>query len=155
MKKPLELNTPKDININMGTVVRGAVLMLVVICLLFPYGAGAGSPGETNRELPCADGKCLEGKWLRPDGGYLLELKGVKPPGRVQAAYFNPKRINVGKSEWRGAEGQIQVFVELRDVNYPGSTYTLAYFPQDDTIRGYYYQAVHKQTFCVVFVRAK
>jgi hypothetical protein len=35
-----------------------------------------------------------------------------------------------------------QVVVELRDVNYPGSTYTLTYDPGTDRLTGTYYQAV-------------
>jgi hypothetical protein len=52
-------------------------------------------------------------------------------------------------------DGRIQVFVELRDVNYPGSTYTLIYDPEQDRLNGYYYQAVQKVTFDVVFIRKK
>jgi len=45
------------------------------------------------------------------------------------------------------------VFVELQDVNYPGSTYMLIHDPEHDRLNGYYYQAVIKGTFDVVFVR--
>ena len=49
----------------------------------------------------------------------------------------------------------VVAYVELRDVNYPGSTYTLAYIPDRDILAGYYYQAVQGQTFEVVFERKK
>jgi len=52
--------------------------------------------------------------------------------GKLKAAYFNPRPINVAKAEWRSMAGRIQIFVELRDVNYPGSTYTLIYDPEKD-----------------------
>jgi len=97
----------------------------------------------------------MAGKWLRPDGGYVLELSDVKPDGKLKAAYFNPRPINVAKAEWRSMAGRIQIFVELRDVNYPGSTYTLIYDPEKDRFNGYYFQAVQKQTFDVVFERMK
>ena len=47
----------------------------------------------------------------------------------------------------------LTVFVELRDVNYPGSRYQLLYDPQTDQLSGSDFQAVQRQTFDVVFVR--
>jgi hypothetical protein len=45
------------------------------------------------------------------------------------------------------------VFVELRDVNYPGSKYSLRYDPAADSLKGFYFQAIEKQTFPVEFIR--
>ena len=95
----------------------------------------------------------LLGRWVRPDGGYVLELSDVKSEGKLKAAYFNPRPINVAKTAWQSMDDRIQVFVELRDVNYPGSTYTLIYDPEQDRLNGYYYQAALKGTFGVVFIR--
>lgn len=52
-------------------------------------------------------------------------------------------------------EGALRVFVELRDVNYPGSTYTLTYDPANDLLAGLYYQAVERQRFDVMFARQR
>jgi len=52
---------------------------------------------------------------------------------------------------WRRAP----VIVELRAPNYPGSTYTLTHDPKTDQLGGAYFQAVQRQTFDVVFYRAK
>jgi hypothetical protein len=41
----------------------------------------------------------------------------------------------------------------LRDVHYPGSTYTLTYDPAHDQLKGVSYQAALQQRFDVVFVR--
>jgi hypothetical protein len=49
----------------------------------------------------------------------------------------------------------VKVFIELRDVNYPGSTYTLAYDPVSDQLKGDYFQAALRQTFDVFFTRVK
>jgi hypothetical protein len=95
----------------------------------------------------------LAGRWLRPDGGYVLEIRDVESSGRLEAAYYNPRSINVSRAEWRVEDRLLRVFVELNDVNYPGSTYTLFYFPEQDRLAGNYFQAVHKQTFEVFFVR--
>ena len=77
------------------------------------------------------------------------------PGGRLDAAYFNPKSINVGRAEAIQQGGAVKVTVELRDVNYPGSTYTLTYDAKTDRLVGRYFQAVTGETFDVYFVRLK
>jgi hypothetical protein len=97
----------------------------------------------------------LPGKWERPDGGYVLEIKGVDPSGTMQAAYFNPNPINVSRAAALYKDGAAKVIVELRDVNYPGCTYDLTYDPQSDQLYGQYFQASMQQTFDVTFGRMK
>ncbi len=101
------------------------------------------------------DPAILAGRWQRPDGGYVLEISDIGPDGRVKAAYFNPRPIHVARAEWKEREGLPQLFVELRDLNYPGSTYTLTYDAEADRLAGVYYQAALRQTFDVVFERRK
>ena len=48
-----------------------------------------------------------------------------------------------------------KVSIELRDVNYPGSTYVLTYEAATDQLAGVYYQAAFQQRFEVVFGRTK
>ncbi len=95
----------------------------------------------------------LIGRWQRPDGGYIIEVRSVEPGGRMNAAYFNPRPINVAKAEASQSGRMVSVFIELRDVNYPGSIYNLTYDPVDDCLRGIYFQAALGQTFDVYFVR--
>jgi hypothetical protein len=97
----------------------------------------------------------LRGRWLRDAGGYIIEIRKVGPGGKLDAAYFNPKSINVGRAEAIQQSGAVKVTVELRDVNYPGSTYTLTYDAKTDRLVGRYYQAVAGETFDVYFVRLK
>jgi uncharacterized protein (DUF2147 family) len=95
----------------------------------------------------------LAGKWVRPDGGYILELREVGSQGALKAGYYNPKSIKVHSASWQSVEGKLKIFVELRDINYPGSTYNLQYDPVSDRLKGKYFQAVAGQTFEVEFVR--
>ena len=95
----------------------------------------------------------LEGRWLRPDGGYVLEVRSVSPEGKVDAAYLNPRPVRIARAEALREGGVLTLFVELRDVNYPGSTYKLVYDPGRDVLGGLYFQAVQQQTFDVEFVR--
>jgi hypothetical protein len=97
----------------------------------------------------------LPGKWQRVDGDYLLQIKNVDSSGKLDAAYFNPKPINVSRALAVERDNGTGVFVELRDVNYPGSTYTLAYDPKSDQLYGEYFQAALQQTFNVTFERVK
>ncbi len=97
----------------------------------------------------------LVGKWERPDGGYVLEIKSVEPGGRIDAAYFNPEPIKVSRAAALRDGGATKVFVELSDVNYPGCTYSLTYDSQNEQLFGQYYQAAMQQTFDVVFARMK
>ena len=106
--------------------------------------ATAGAPGFAK----------LQGRWLRPDGGYILEIRSVAADGKMDAIYNNPNPIHVAKAEASQAGAALKVFVELRDVNYPGCTYTLTYAADSDQFTGIYYQAALQQQFEVVFVRA-
>jgi hypothetical protein len=92
---------------------------------------------------------------VRPDGGYVLEVREVGKDGSLKAGYFNPRPINVARAEFTRKDGTLMVVVELRDVNYPGSTYTLQYDPESDRLMGTYFQAVAKQTFRVEFARGR
>ena len=145
--------TPKWVRTSRPAMPWMTTLLLLLVWLLLPWSASAEG-GKDGRPNPTkTDYGRLEGKWLRPDGGYVLELRDVKSEGKLKAMYFNPRPINVGKAEWRSMDDRIQVFVELQDVNYPGSTYMLVYDPEHDRLIGYYYQAVTKGTFEVIFVR--
>jgi hypothetical protein len=133
--------------------------MFLVSCILVMSAsmlATAADRGDTQkRSITQTDLRRLEGRWLRPDGGYLLELRDAKKDGTLKAAYFNPRPINVLTAKWGRKDGAITVFVELRDVNYPGSTYHLQYDPKSDRLTGTYFQAVEKQTYTIEFVRSQ
>ena len=97
----------------------------------------------------------LNGRWLRPDGGYILEIRSVEASGTIDAVYLNPKPITIAKADARRDGSAVKVFVELRAPNYPGSTYTLTYDPRRDQLEGIYFQAALQQRFDVMFVRMK
>ncbi len=104
---------------------------------------------------PSPSFRILEGRWLRPDGGYVIAIANATDSGRLEASYFNPDPIRVGRAEARrGAEG-IELTVVLQDENYPGSTYTLTYDPLDDQLKGTYFQAVARENYQIFFVRMK
>lgn len=95
----------------------------------------------------------LIGRWIRPDGGYVLQIRKVDASGNIDAGYYNPRPINVSRAEASRIQSRIKVFIELRDAGYPGATYTLAYNSQKDVLVGIYDQPAAGQSFNVVFVR--
>jgi len=97
----------------------------------------------------------LAGKWLRPDGGYVIEISKIKEDGTFQAGYFNPRSIHVAQANASVKQGKWVVFIKLQDQGYPGSTYTLTYDAQNDALIGTYFQAAYNQNYNVIFTRMK
>jgi hypothetical protein len=128
--------------------------MFLLAVMLMLFNPGQMATAETAKVVNKIDEQILVGKWQRTDGGYVLELSDIKKDGTLKAEYFNPRPINVAISEWKRDGGDINIFVELRDVNYPGSKYTLRYDPVSGSLKGYYFQAVEKQTFDVEFLKS-
>lgn len=113
-----------------------------------PVASGAAvSPGATSRF------DMLKGVWVRPDGGYRIEIAGVASDGQIAATYFNPNRLPFAKALATTDGATLRAAFELQAGGYAGSTYDLAYDPASDRLKGIYYQAVVKQKFDVYFVR--
>ena len=108
---------------------------------------------STTQNKKSSDKNTLIGDWIRTDAEYLIRITKVNDDGTMTAQYFNPNPINVGSANWEQSYGNLKVIVEMRDVNYPGSTYTLNYLPDRDMLAGEYYQAVEGLTFYVEFTR--
>lgn len=118
-----------------------------------PEGASTNAVGAVAKPNPAIEK--LTGRWERQDGDYILEFRSVDAEGRVDARYYNPSPINVSGGRAYTEGGATKVFVELRDVNYPGCTYKLTYDAKADQLFGQYYQATMQQTYEVTFARLK
>lgn len=95
----------------------------------------------------------LLGRWVRADGGYVLELRKADLSGVLEAGYFNPKSIHVSRAIWMQGANGFQVVVELNDVGYPGATYMLTHESQTDRLVGKYTQPAMQQSFDIEFTR--
>ncbi|MEE9449008.1 MAG: hypothetical protein V3V72_03070 [Ignavibacteriaceae bacterium] len=128
-----------------------ATILVVILIILFTNKTEdtVSSNGKST------DKNLLVGNWVRTDASYLIKINEVNEDGTLETQYFNPKPINVGKANWEESYRNLKIIVELRDVNYPGSTYTLNYLADKDMLAGDYYQAVQGLTFYVEFVRNK
>ena len=120
-----------------------------------PSPTGLGGQSAATAVTATAGFGPLRGRWLRPDGGYMLDVRDVDASGKMEAVYLNPRPIHVARAEATRDGAALQVLVELRAPGYPGSTYTLRYEPQRDQLEGSYFQAALQQRFAVVFVRMK
>ena len=114
---------------------------------------------QVRAEAPAAQADAafatLPGRWVRPDGGYVINIKRVDASGKLDAAYANPNPLPFSRAEATLEGKAIKLFFEIRAGGYNGSTYTLTYDPATDVLKGVYFQAVAQQKFDIFFTRAK
>jgi len=152
---------PKSSTKNISRILIVAVLLLAVLAAYMFWPSAEIIPAENNitpvvaSPLPAAEKEKLVGRWQRADGGYIIELKNPTPEGLIEAGYFNPNPIHVGKSAWQNKDGRLMVMVELQDQNYPGSLYNLEYQSNVDKLTGTYFQAVERVSYNVEFIRLR
>ena len=140
-------------NKNKAIYISAAATLILIVVVIILFTNNAGDTLQSNKKE--IDKNLLIGDWLRTDAGYLIKIINVNDDGTLEVQYFNPKPINVGSANWKESQGSLSINVELRDVNYPGSKYTLSYLQDKDMLAGDYYQAVEGLTFYVEFVRNK
>ena len=122
-------------------------LTVMTICLALMQMAASAASAQP------LDFKVIAGQWARIDGSYTLRVENVMSDGAAEVSYFNPGRIHVAESRVSTQDGRIKLFVKLQDKGYPGCTYTLFYYHEQDVLAGVYYQAAVGQTYEVIFVR--
>jgi hypothetical protein len=113
--------------------------------------AAPAAPPPTASDTP-EHFRPLLGEWVRPDGGYVLVVRGVRPDGAAAVAYLNPRPIRVARAEARREGDLVGLFVQFDDINYRGSTYSLGYNARTGQLEGLYYQAALGQQYDVVFL---
>jgi uncharacterized protein (UPF0333 family) len=95
----------------------------------------------------------IMGSWVRPDGGYVLELKSVNKNGVIKASYFNPNPINISEAKTEMNSNIITVYIKLQAPGYNGSYYMLTYDPESDKLIGVYHQMVINENYKIYFNR--
>jgi hypothetical protein len=145
----------------------GWILLLAVVAVVVAVAAWPRKSKTDNAPtsaLPSAaiaasakaetpDLRFLKGRWVRPDGGYVIEIRQVDDDGQLDARYFNPSPIRVVNSKAEKDGAAVKVYIELDDVNYPGCKYNLTYIPDQRILVGTYFQAAMRQTYDVAFER--
>ena len=148
---------------NSSRILIAAGILLAALAAYMFWPSALKSSEENNitptpvasSKVPDVDKEKLVGRWQRTDGGYIIELKNPTQAGLIEAGYFNPNPIHVGKSAWQSKDGRLMIMVELQDQNYPGSLYNLEYQTQVDKLTGTYFQAVERVSYNVEFTRIK
>ena len=102
--------------------------------------------------LPPPDMLAVQGRWIRSDAPYVIELGSAKN-GELQATYYNPRPINVAATKCSEQNGSLRVLIQLQDVNYNGSIYYLTYDRSPDSLQGIFLHAASRKSFEVNFVR--
>ena len=138
---------------NKAIYISAAAIIILIIVLIILFTNNSDDALQSNKKT--ADKNLLVGEWVRTDAGYLIKIINVNVDGTLEAQYFNPNPINVGNAAWQENYGNLEVIVELQDVNYPGSKYTLSYLQDRDVLAGNYYQAVQGLDFYVEFAKRK
>jgi hypothetical protein len=167
-KQPSSRKPPTKSGVGRASVLTVMLVLAVGIVATFvllrgrqPGGMGLplpSSPAPRSSLAAPADSaesgfRALSGRWLRPDGGYILDIRDVDARGKIDAVYLNPRPIPVARAEATRDSSTLNLFVELRAPGYPGSTYTLTYDPKRDQLTGIYFQAALQQRFDVVLMR--
>ena len=78
----------------LGTVAEAAVVLDTAAA---PQ-VEAGVPSSESE----SDFGILPGRWVRPDGGYVITIKSVDATGKLDAAYANPSPLPFAKAERYG-----------------------------------------------------
>jgi len=139
-------------NIAFITLVASALTLITTSCNK-EGAADKAEPKKVASTQLIAEFETVKGKWLRPDGGYVIEIKELLADNQLTVGYFNPNPINIGESKIYKENSFIKVFVKMQDKNYPGSTYTLIYDKESDQLRGTYFQAVQGLEYQIGFTR--
>jgi len=132
---------------------RLALGSMLALAVSGPAWAQGPKPAPPAAATGPADMNVLKGAWVRPDGAYVIQIKGVGADGALDAMYFNPAPLPFAQARASVNGAMLRVSLELRAGGYGGSTYELAYDPGTDRLKGVYYQAVAKQRFEVAFAR--
>ena len=130
-----------------------AILGAAILSGALPAGAQGVKPAPGDSAPASAGLDVLKGNWVRPDGGYMIAIKGIGPDGQLEAMYFNPNPLPFSRAQAAQEGAVLRVSLELRAGGYGGSTYELTYEAAGDRLKGVYYQAVAKQRYEINFVR--
>ena len=145
----------------------GWIIAMILTCLTVITGfllfgsdkkqdkaALSGAKDSTEKKFQ-TDVTKLIGRWQRPDGDYVIDIRKILDKGKLDAAYYNPGEIHVSRAMFLQTKDALKIFVELRDKGYPGSNYILKYDPKNDTLSGEYFHAGMNRIFTVLFLRKK
>ena len=132
---------------------RGLAYAVAVMLAAAAQAQVRATAPEATAAQSAAPFSALVGRWVRPDGGYVIKIDSVGADGQLDAAYANPTPLPFARAEASREGDQLRLFFELTAGGYGGSTYKLAFDPAGDTLRGVYYQANARESYDIYFER--
>ncbi len=145
------------------SLVTAVAIVAVAVAIWWGWTNRRGATPHTRRSagrwqplslwLPPSPLERLIGRWQRTDAGYVIDIRSIDRFGAVDAHYLNPNPIHVSQARVSDTDDQLELFIELVDVGYPGATYRLGYSPEYDALAGLYHQPTAGQDFEVAFER--
>ena len=130
----------------------GLVVLAGAVVLLGGIALAQSPPAASGTTAPAFD--ALVGRWARTEGPYVITINAVVN-GKLDASYANPRPLPFQTAEVTRDGNTLNLFFKLTAAGYGGSTYTLKYDAETDSLRGVYDQVVAMQKFDVVFRRMK
>jgi uncharacterized protein (DUF2147 family) len=132
---------------------KGLVVLAGALVLFSGVALAQSPPGvQTGSAAPAFD--VLVGRWARTEGPYMISINALVN-GKLEASYANPRPLPFETAEATRDGNTLNLFFKLSAGGYGGSTYTLKYDAETDSLRGVYNQVVVMQKFDVVFRRMK
>jgi len=133
-----------------GLSLVSALLILIVVVAALYYFRGhhigrarhGGSAGSTEAAV---DLKPIEGEWLRPDTGVVLEISGADKPGPISVWGSGAGNTTVSEASVRVVDGLIEVRVGFSDDWCSGCAYRLTYDDSSDRLIGSYQEGGGKR----------
>ena len=159
-KKSRQSKRQKKNRLSRVLLVVSSIVLFGAVCGYFYYSASDSADEEPPKPVAEIEHDSelyygrLIGRWRRPDGGYIIDVRDVNRSGRADVDYYNPRPIHVSKAMASQKGSRVSLFVELQDKGYPGATYELEYFSQQNMLAGIYHQPAAGGSFQVFFVRA-
>ena len=123
------------------SLVSALLILIVVVAALYyfrgrhPGRARHGGSGSTSAEA-AVDCRPIEGEWLRPDTGVVLEISGADRPGSVSVWGSGAGNTSVSDASVRVVDGLLEVRVEFSDDWCSGCAYRLTYDDTGDRLIG-------------------
>jgi hypothetical protein len=117
---------------------RYVAISVAVATGIFPLQAQQlpDPPAAPSISAPQTVFGALPGRWVRPDGGYVISIKSVDASGKLDASYANPNPLPFYAAMATEDGGTVKLLFELRAGGYNGSTYALNYDVAGDRLKG-------------------
>jgi hypothetical protein len=135
------------------------IIILIIAAAAYYYQNHAARrskhwTGGASSQEAAPDLKPLQGRWLRPDSGLILEIYSVDKPGPVSVMASGPVSTSISAASVAVVDGLLEVDVDFSDASCSACMYRLTYDENGDRLIGSYQESGGPRRD-VVFSRAR